>query len=109
MAEPPSLIGALKETVSVWSAGTMPDEPVVMVGAPGVVYGVPDTTLEVPPLPTALTARTATLYAVPLASAVDPSTDDAAMSHDSVEPAPWHGMPAELSEYHVLPPSVDQS
>ena len=36
-ADPPLLAGAVKETIRVWLAGTMPLAPVVMAGAPGVV------------------------------------------------------------------------
>jgi hypothetical protein len=91
-------------------AGIIPPAPVVIVGAPGVVYGVAATEDDAVPFPTALTARSSTEYEVPLVSGVDPLLDSALISQLSEDPPLlWQGVPKVPSEYHVDPPSVDQS
>jgi hypothetical protein len=90
--------------------GIIPPAPGGIVGAPGVVYGVAAVEGDAAPFPTALTARSSTESEVPWVSAVDPLLDRAVISQLSDDPPSlWQGVPNVPSEYHVDPPSVDQS
>src|SRR5665213_3728504 len=62
MAEPPLSVGALQLT----SADAVSEMAEVAVGAPGAVNGVAVPGFDAVPLPTALSARTFTVYVVPL-------------------------------------------
>ena len=66
MVEPPSVPGALKETV----ASALPPVAVTEVGASGTVIGVADTILLGFPCPAEFTAETSKLYEVPFVSPV---------------------------------------
>ena len=103
IADPPLLAGAVKVTVSDWLAATMPPAPVVMVGGPGVVYGVPDWEAEAVPAPTALTARSSMGRRSRWSRAVVPSVGQGGDLAGDRRPSPlWHGVPKVDSEYQSV-------
>ena len=112
MADPPLPAGALKETLSCWLAATMPSAPVVMVGAAGVVYGVPDWVPDA--LPAAhrvdrphldrIRGAVGDSGLVPSADSVGDRTGDR-----PTRPSSGTACRRALSEYQVDPPSVDHS